>query len=655
MTEISGFGASTGVAANDLLLSVDVSNHSMASSGTDVKATVSQVGLAITNWADLVRDFGADPTGTTSASTALASACSAATAAQPAPYGLKVPPGYFKITAHQDLPYNLIMQGAGAVGGDVTQQYIGSVFQVATTFTDTYAFGFKDTPHVTGATGTNGARVSGIFVDGGATGASHQTGAIDGFYLYGPTMCTFSDIRIARMTGWGVNASGVDNSMAESFPFGQTWTNLQVNSCGVVSGGGINLNGCEDSVFLGCYSIGNNNGPGFQLNGCDNTKLIGCNAEWNSNYGFYVTGDWQWFTGGCQFIGCSTDANGQYGFYQDATWTTGGGAGTGPGIINVIGGHFRRDGQNTFTNSAGIAVGATTLPLIINGFSTMPSIGDGGSGSMAPEYGLYFTQSAYTTPLLVSSGLAWGLTGAIQHGAGGGGSAGSGFPTGATNSAILLAHGNNYAPTYGSLQGGGRPAVPPLLQALQRAEHVVGPLLALYPCDPRVVADQGQARVVLADAGLLVHHPRQRGALRARLYGLRQRRDDIPHQALRRLAQPVPERAQPGEEEPEGDRPHPELKRVALVGVVNLHAGPAEQDHPGDQRGDQQRHQSSSGGSGTISATGVPSAYRQETSSSVSASAQASATCPAKRMTADGFPPERSSVLKLMTFIDGTS
>ncbi len=401
----------------------------------------------VTGWKNLISDYGADPTGVTSASTAIANACTAATAAQPAPFGLIVPPGVYSVTASQDLPYNLVMRGAGCAGGDVTGQYIGSVFRASMSFAGSYVFGFKDTPHVSGMTGTNGAIVSGILIDGQATGASHQTQAIDGIYIYGPTMCTFTDLKIARMTGWAINASGVDSAMAQQFPFGQVWTNVSNDSCGVVSGGGFNLSGCEDSVFTGCYSIGNNNGPGFQINGCDNTKFIGCNAEWNSTFGFHITGDWQWFTGGCTFTGCSTDANGQYGFYQDATWSTGGGAGTGPGIIHVTGCHFRRDGQNNSAQSAGLALGATTLPIIAAGISTMPSIGDGGTGTLAPAFGMYFSQSSYAQPVCISNVLAWGNTNCYKTG-----TSANTLPTVASGfiTNIAKAHGPNYSPTYGS-------------------------------------------------------------------------------------------------------------------------------------------------------------------------------------------------------------
>lgn len=442
--KITSYGADAAPKGDNILIEVDPDDTSMASSGTDKKVTLSALGRAVTGWADLVRDFGADPTGSTSIATALSNACTAATAAQPAPYGLTVPPGLYKVTASQDLPYNLVLKGAGAAGGDVTGQYIGSVFQVASSFSGSYVFGFKDTPHVSGTTGTNGAIVSGLFIDGGAYAGGS---AVDGFYIYGPTMCTFEHIRIARMTGWGVNASGVDSSMGEQFPFGQSWADVEVNSCGTVSGGGFKLVGCEDSVFDRLYSIGNNNGPGFWVQACDNTKFTACNSEWNSNYGYYVTGDWQYFTGACQFSNCSTDANGTYGLYVDATWTTGAGAGTGPALIEVSNCFFRRDGQGSPSASAGIAIGATTLPVLINGFGTMPGIGDGGSGSMAPAWGVYFTQSSYAQPVGLFNGLAWGNTATYRTV-----STNNTLPTlttGATAN-ILKAHGPNYSPTYGS-------------------------------------------------------------------------------------------------------------------------------------------------------------------------------------------------------------
>lgn len=455
--EISQLTELTSPANGDWVVVVDTADTTTAPAGpagSNKKVKISNLmtlaptgggggGSGVAGWKNFVSDYGADNTGSTAVTSALSAMASAAVAAQPAPFGVMVPPGIYKVAASQDLPYNLIFQGAGGTGGDVTGQYIGSVFEVASSFSGTYVFGFKDTGHVSGATGNNAAIVSGIML----AGAAYSATAVDGFYIYGPTMCKFDNIRIAQMSGWAINASGKDTSQAQQSPFGQAWTNVSADSCGVVSGGGFNLVGCEDSTFVGVYSIGNNSGPGFYINGCDNTKFISCNSEWNATYGFYITGDWQWYNGGCTFTGCSTDANSNHGVYIDATWTTGGGAGTGPGIIHFVNLHCRRDGQGNTTTAAGICLGATTLPVIINGFSTLPNIGDGGTGSLAPPFGLLFTQSTYSQPIGIFNGLAWGATACYKTG-----STNSTLPTlttGATAN-IMKAHGAAYTPTYGS-------------------------------------------------------------------------------------------------------------------------------------------------------------------------------------------------------------
>ena len=119
-------------------------------------------------WHDLVETYGADPTGTTSCSTALATACTAAVAAQPASFGLTIPPGTFLVTAPQQLPWNMVFQGAGATGGDVSGQYTGTWFKVSSSFssTGTYVFGISDVdPYHTSAL-TGCAVLSGFGVDG---------------------------------------------------------------------------------------------------------------------------------------------------------------------------------------------------------------------------------------------------------------------------------------------------------------------------------------------------------------------------------------------------------------------------------------------------------------------------------------------------------
>lgn len=477
MSKISAYSPNTNPSTSFEFVGTDPTNTGMSSTGTTETVTLSVItgkslplptggtypggtteflradqswavpaggGGGSSVWHDLVETYGADPTGTTSCSTALATACTAAVAAQPNSFGLTVPPGTYLVTAPQQLPWNLVMQGPGATGGDVSNQFTGAWFKISSSFSGgAYWLGITDNANHTSA---NGALVSGLGIDGSA-----QTGtAVSAILITGPALTILQNLYIAQMSGWAINTA-IDPSASEIGPYGQTYFNITADSCGVVSGGGFNFTWCEDSVFNQLYSIGNNGGPGFYISACDNTKFTTINSEWNSTYGYYITGDWQYATGGCQFSNISTDSNTEYGFYTDATWTTGGGAGTGPCVILVNNMFNRRDGQGTAVGTgvyAGIGFGATTLPVIIHGFAQMTNIGDGGAGTMTPNYGVYFTQSSYSQPILISNGLAWGYTHPTYFS--GGSPTGTNFPTGVTSASILLAHGNNYAPTYGS-------------------------------------------------------------------------------------------------------------------------------------------------------------------------------------------------------------
>lgn len=396
-------------------------------------------------WHDLVETYGADNTGVTSIASPLATACAAAVAVDPTPFGLTVPPGVFKVTAHQDLPRNLVMQCAGAIGGSVALVENGTVFKVASSFSGTgYVFGFKNnSDHST----ANGALLSGCVIDGTAYTAAQ----VHGIQVTGPAMTKLKDIQIVQMSGWGV-MTALDTSAAEIGPYGQVWDFVTVDSC---LQGGFQLTFCEDSYFRNCYAIGNNNGDGFQITGCDNSKFQGCNSEWNAQNGWHITNntisgttyDWTYATGTLQFSNCSTDSNTMNGVLIDGTWTTGQGSGTGPCNQQFTSLSNRRDGKGNAGAAgtyAGFSVAATNLPVNVTGFSQITGIGDGGAGSIGPRYGFYFTQSSYAQPFIVNGGTPWGYSGAVQK------ASGSGWPTGITTSAVVLCHGDSDAPVYGS-------------------------------------------------------------------------------------------------------------------------------------------------------------------------------------------------------------
>lgn len=79
MSKISQYTPAGTVAANDLLVMVDVSDTTMGSSGTTKKMTMAQ--LPAVAWFNAVSGYGADPTGATDSTTAISSAITAAQSA----------------------------------------------------------------------------------------------------------------------------------------------------------------------------------------------------------------------------------------------------------------------------------------------------------------------------------------------------------------------------------------------------------------------------------------------------------------------------------------------------------------------------------------------------------------------------------------------
>ena len=76
MSKISAYAALTSPASGDVLPVVDVSDTSMAASGTTKKITIAN--LAAVDWLNVVTQFGADPTGAADSTTAIQNAINAA-------------------------------------------------------------------------------------------------------------------------------------------------------------------------------------------------------------------------------------------------------------------------------------------------------------------------------------------------------------------------------------------------------------------------------------------------------------------------------------------------------------------------------------------------------------------------------------------------
>ena len=96
MSKITAYNSFTTVAENDLLVGVDVSDTTMASTGTDKKITYSQ--LNAVDWINVVTQYGADPTGAADRTTAIQNAINAAvTAGGGVVY---IPAGTYKIAGN---------------------------------------------------------------------------------------------------------------------------------------------------------------------------------------------------------------------------------------------------------------------------------------------------------------------------------------------------------------------------------------------------------------------------------------------------------------------------------------------------------------------------------------------------------------------------
>lgn len=114
MTEISALGSfGSGVVGSDLFLGVDVSDTSMAASGTDKKATAKQVGIVLN-----VMAFGAKGDSTTDDTAAIQAALNAVPANGGSVY-FPVPPSAYKITSGlTSTTANIALLGEEAGYGD---------------------------------------------------------------------------------------------------------------------------------------------------------------------------------------------------------------------------------------------------------------------------------------------------------------------------------------------------------------------------------------------------------------------------------------------------------------------------------------------------------------------------------------------------------
>lgn len=191
------------------------------------------------------------------------------------------------------------------------------------------------------------------------------------------------DLNIYNGPQYGINARGT------------TWRGWRVMVTQSVLGGF--LAPASDSDWIDCNSSASQ-AHGWICNNPINSRLIGCRAEFNTTYGFSITGD-STATGGFSMIGCTTDRNGSDAVHINST-------GNWPITINSP--MFRRDGSSGGTTGAVNVAATNTSPVVIDGMQVFPGFNDDGSGTQSPITGI--TVGAGATYVSVSNSFIHAVT-----------------------------------------------------------------------------------------------------------------------------------------------------------------------------------------------------------------------------------------------------
>lgn len=202
------------------------------------------------------------------------------------------------------------------------------------------------------STNTAACGVSNVYIDGSANANTN----VQGVKLIGPVYDVHLDnVFIYKAGHNGVDASSqTESGITPTFPYHCRWWRTSVVNC---ANTGFNIVNFTDSVFDSCLAFGNT-GVGWAIQNNSNTQFLGCRAEWNSQRGYNITGA----AGSITFSGCSTDQNA----YEGIRITAATGSATAGGGIIISGGKFNADG-NSGTNSNGIKITGSTVPVIITG------------------------------------------------------------------------------------------------------------------------------------------------------------------------------------------------------------------------------------------------------------------------------------------------
>ena len=295
--------------------------------------------------------------------------------------------GIYYTIATLSRPPGVILAGAPGMGDSQAYGDSATIIKPVAAFTGTSVIAISAVGHAL----TQGGAIMGISIDGSLLAVT-----ADGILGTGPVNGeTLRDVFISSVTGWGINSAN-----DSGFPYGWHAYHVKIHD---PAGGGVRLLSHTDGVWNDVHVLGAGGenyaaaSNGWSLNNCSNSHFTDCRAEWSGAVGLKITGAWTSGTGGggCVITGFSTDRNNQSGVSVDAT-------GTCPIIFNGL--MLRRDGANGAQGAgagggafAGIKIVGATVPVIINGVTCYPGIGQAGDAN-SPQYGM----SVISSPSYVS-------------------------------------------------------------------------------------------------------------------------------------------------------------------------------------------------------------------------------------------------------------
>ena len=309
---------------------MDVSDTSMASSGTTKKITVAN--LAPVDWLNVVTGFGADPAGVVDSTTVIQNALNAVPAAGGTVY---FPAGTYKITAALTVPAGTTLQGTGQAS--VINQT--STTAAGLSCTDAVGVQIRDLT-IEGPSSGSGTGISFTLSGRSNIYQIDMTGLlVKNFGSHGVAAATLIVSSLRRVVSHANGGDGFD------LPAGRTSVSFDACYANANTGSGFSLNAQNYTALNGC-AADSNGANGYLLTSCSQVTLAGCGAEASTSQAFKVTGGF-----GTSLISCFCTLNSTI-----AVWITGG------AVAAFVQGF--RESSTTGSPTASIQVDGSSTALI---------------------------------------------------------------------------------------------------------------------------------------------------------------------------------------------------------------------------------------------------------------------------------------------------